>query len=150
METLLTNIQNKIAEIPAIKYVDEDWGQLDYYSPNAPVQWPCCLIDLNDGDFSNIGQDLSKSPKNRQNATMQVKLTLANIKLTNTSFKAPKSQKDAAWDIFGLMREIHKKIHGFSPDVNCTKMLRKTFHRTKRDDGVQEYAIYYSFEAGNV
>ncbi|GAA4156689.1 hypothetical protein GCM10022217_15940 [Chryseobacterium ginsenosidimutans] len=150
METLLTNIQNKIAEITGIKYVDEDWGQLDYYSPNVPVQFPCCLIDLNDGDFSNIGQDLTKNPRNRQNGKLTVRLTLANVKLTNTSFKAPQSQKDKAWVIIGLMEEIHAKIHGFSPDVNCSKMLRVGLGKTKRDDGIQEYVIYYTFEAGNV
>lgn len=150
METILTNIQNEIAEISSLKYVDEDTGQLDYYSPNFPVQFPCCLIDLNDGSFSDVGRDLSKKPVNRQNGALSVRITLANMKLSNTSFKAPKSQKDAAWNIFGLMKEIHEKLHGFSPDVNCSKMLRKTFSRSKRDDGIQEYTIYYSFEANNV
>lgn len=150
METYLTNIQNKIAEIADLKYIDEDWGQLDYYSPNIPVKWPCCLIDMNNGDFSNIGQDLTKSPKNRQNGKLTVKLTFANMKLSNTSFKAPQSQKDKAWLIIGLIEEVHKKIHGFTPDANCSKMLRAGFAKVKRDDGVQEYSVYYTFEAMNV
>lgn len=150
METILKNIQNKIAEVVQLKYVDEDTGQLDYYSPNFPVKFPCCLIDLNDGSFSDIGRDLSKKPVNRQNGSLSVRLTLANMKLSNTSHKAPTSQKDAAWNIFGLMKEIHEKLHGFVPDGNCSKMLRKTFSRSKRDDGIQEYVIYYSFEATNV
>ncbi|MXV37691.1 hypothetical protein GO491_03200 [Flavobacteriaceae bacterium Ap0902] len=88
MKALLLQLQERIAEISDIKYVDEDWGQLDYYSPNMPVQWPCCLIDIQSVDYSNLGIDLNKTPKNRQNARIQIAFTLANMKLTNTSMKA--------------------------------------------------------------
>ncbi|MPS73997.1 MAG: hypothetical protein E2590_12755 [Chryseobacterium sp.] len=149
-EEILMNIQERIGEIPELKTVDEDWGQLDMYSPNFPVQWPCCLIDVNDGSFSDIGKDFSKIPKSRQNGKFSVKLTLADMKLTPTSLRTSKAQKETAWAVFGLMKKIHEKVHDFSPAVNCSKLKRTAFGRVKRDDGVQEYAIYYAFESQNV
>ena len=150
MKQILTNIQNRLAEISELRYIDEDWGQIDYYSPNMPVKWPCCLIDIQSGQFSNISKDATKHPKDRQNGLFSVKITLANMKLTNTSYLAPQTQKDNAWAVFDLVEKIHQKLHGFSPDNNCGKMLRSSFGRTQRDDGVQEYAVIYDFEAPNV
>ncbi|MDO4763850.1 MAG: hypothetical protein Q4A00_05660 [Flavobacteriaceae bacterium] len=150
MKQILQNIQNHLAEISELRYIDEDWGQIDYYSPNMPVQWPCCLIDIQSGQFTNISKDISKHPNDRQNASFSVKITIANMKLSNTSFRVPQGQKDKAWEIFGLVENIHQKLHGFSPKENCSKMLRASFGRTQRDDGVQEYTIIYEFEAHNV
>lgn len=150
MKQILINIQNQLAEITELRYIDEDWGQIDYYSPNMPVQWPCCLIDIQSGNFSNLSKDFSKSPKDRQKAEFSVKITLANMKLTNTSYLAPQEQKEQVWAIFELIEKIHQKLHGWRPKENCSKLLRNSFTRVMRDDGLQEYNIIYSFEVHNI
>jgi hypothetical protein len=149
MKIILQNIQDRIlAEITELQYVDEDWGQLNMYQP--PVKWPCCLIDISTVNYTNLGIDRSKNPQNRQNGMITVKFTLANLKLTHTSGKAPQLQKDRAWFIWDLSEKLHEKIHGFSPGENCSKMLRSNLQKSVRDDGVQEYFITYNFEATNV
>ena len=148
MKTLLQNIQNKLSEVIELKYIDEDWGQLNMYQP--PVKWPCCLIDISDINFSNLGIDRTATPQNRQLGKATVKLTLANLKLTNTSMQAPQAQKDQAWLIWDLAQKIHQKMNGFTPDVNCSRMLRNDLKRSVRDDGVQEYFITYYVEATNI
>lgn len=150
MKSILQNIQNRLSAIPELKYIDEDWGQIDYYTPNMPVQWPCCLIDLNAGQFSNISKDITKHPRERQNGIFSIKITVANMKLTNTSSKAPQTQKNNAWHLIDMIEKIHQQLHGFSPADNCSKLVRTTFSRVMRDDGVQEYSIIYTFEAHNV
>ncbi|MDY3547344.1 hypothetical protein PG291_01850 [Riemerella anatipestifer] len=150
MKNLLQAIQNRLAEVPELKYIDEDWGQIDYYSPNMPVQWPCCLIDIQGGQFSNLGKDLSKKPKDRQNGILNIEITLANMKLSNTSFNAPNGQKNNAWEIFDWVEKVHQKLHGYAPVENATKMLRTSFGRVQRDDGVQEYKVVYTAELHNV
>lgn len=66
------------------------------------------------------------------------------MRLTNTSYLAPKGQKDSG-AIFELVEKVHQKLHGFSPLENCSKILR-SFGRTQRDDGMQKYAVMYEFE----
>lgn len=150
MKTLLETLQNRLSEVTELKYIDENWGQLDYYSPNMPVQWPCCLIDIQSAQFDNVSKDLTKRPKDRQNAQIGIELTLANIKLNNTSYQAPKGQKNNAWEIFDWAEKIHAQLHGYSPLANASKLLRASFGRVQRDDGVQEYKIVYLLELFNV
>lgn len=150
MKQILQNIQEKLSEVSELKYIDEDWGQLDYYNPNPPVKFPCCLIDIQNIDFSNIGQDFAQKPRQRQKGVFSLKISLADLKLTNTSLLSPKNQKENAWKIYEMAQKVHEKLHGFSPFENCSKMLRTSFSRVMRDDGVQEYAIIYQFEAHNI
>lgn len=113
MKTILQNIQNKLSEVTELKYIDEDWGQLNMYQP--PVKWPCCLIDISDVNYSNLGIDRSVVPQNRQLGKATVKLTLANLKLTNTSMQAPQTQKNQAWFIWDLAQKIHQKYTDLRP-----------------------------------
>ena len=150
MKNLLEKLQLRLAEIPQLKYIDENWGQLDYYSPNMPVQYPCTLIDVQQVQYSNIGKDLTKIPQQRQIAQVQIKITIANMRLTNTSLLAPRRQKEDAWSIWTLIEMIHQKIHGISLLPNVTPLIRTSQNRTLRDDGIQEYEVYYSCEVQNI
>lgn len=150
MTEILTAIQDKIKTIPGINYTDENWGQIDYYSHAMPVNWPCCLMDLNDGQYSNIGRDLEKKPVQRQKGSFSLRLTLADLKLSNTSGNAPKTQQTGAWKIYGLMEDLHKALHGFSPVPNCSRLLRRGFQKVMRDDGITEFQILYEFQLQNV
>ena len=150
MKNLLEKLQLRLAEIPQLKYIDENWGQLDYYSPNMPVQYPCVLIDIGQVQYSNLGKDLTKTPQQRQIAQVQIKITIANMRLTNTSLLAPRRQKEDAWSIWTLIEMIHQKIHGISLLPNVTPLIRTSQNRTLRDDGIQEYEVYYSCEVQNI
>lgn len=150
MEIIIQNIQTRLSEVAELKYIDEDWGQLDYYSPNFPVKWPCTLIDVPSANFSNLGTDKKATPINRQNAGATLSITVANMKLSNTSLHAPQTQKDNAWSVHGLIEKIHGKLQGFMPKENAGKLIRTGLERVKRDDGVQEYNISYSFDLYNV
>ncbi|MGR3791580.1 hypothetical protein [Flavobacterium columnare] len=149
MKTILLNLQKELSQIEGL-FIDENWGQLDYYSPNMPVQWPCCLIDVHSADYSNMGINTNQTPINRQNAQVLARITIANMKLTNTSFNAPQAQKEYAWSIWDLIEEIHGKLQGFNPSDTSGRMIRKSLQRTQRDDGVQEYEVAYAFEIRNI
>jgi len=150
MKGIIQAIQTKIQAITGVKYVDEDWGQLDYFSPNFPVKFPCVLIDVANANYSNIGQDKQAMPINRQMADATISLTIANMKFTNSSGMAPQSQKDNTWSIHELIEEIHKVVQGFRTSDNATGLIRIGMNRTKRDDGVQEYTVRYSISLQNV
>lgn len=149
MDAIIKNIQDKLAEISFL-HVDEDWGQLDYYSPNPPVKFPCALLDVASANYSNIGKDNTKKPINRQHGTCSLTVKVANLKLTNSSSKAPLMQKDAAFSVNGLIQDIHELVHGFCPQENSTALIRTSRQRVIRDDGIQEYNITYTFELHDI
>lgn len=148
-QQIIEAIQTRLEPL-SIAYVDEDWGQLDYYSPNFPVKWPCTLIDVLNGQYENIGKDKTATPQNRQTAETMVSLTIANLKLTNTSGRAPQLQKNAGFNIWKLKQDIHELLHGWKPTEFSGALIRSNFQRVKRDDGVQELIVVYSLGATNV
>jgi hypothetical protein len=150
MKELLLNLETQLATVTAIQYIDEDWGQLDDYGPHTPVKWPCCLVDFADADYSDIGIDRSATPQNRQQAFGSITFNFANMKIGNSSKNAPINQKDQAYLLLGIIEDAHKKIHGFRPGVNSGSLIRKSFRRIKRDDGIQQYRVVYTIGLNNV
>lgn len=149
MKNLIENIKNQLSLLPTLRYIDHNWGQIDYYAPNHPVQWPICLVDVTDATYSNIGVDLAQNAANRQLGDLNITLIIADLKLTNSSLKAPQNQKDNASTIFELIELIHEQLHGFCPADNSSKMIRQRMQRTLRDDGIQEYRITYKCQLYN-
>lgn len=150
MKKVFLAIQEKLKEIPELKHIDEDWGQLDAYSPNPPTRFPLALIDIGSLQYQNLGTDKRATPINRQTATGTIVITVANAKLTNTSAAAPQGQKDDAWKIQEIIESIHAKIHGQKVTDNVGAMIRVGCQRIRRDDGIQEYEITYSIGMTNV
>ena len=150
MKAVLENIQKQLAAIPELKYIDEGWGQLDDYSPHPPTQFPLALIDIGSLEFSHIGMDKKVVPQNRQMATGTIVISIANLRLTNTSFQSPKQQKNNVWDIWNIIECVHQQLHGFKPDCNSGAMMRTNLRRIKRDDGIQEYEATYTVGVSNV
>ncbi|MFA7448798.1 MAG: hypothetical protein WCY77_10200 [Weeksellaceae bacterium] len=145
MKELFQNLQKQIAEsVPAVNYVDENWGQLDLYGPEIPVKWPCVLLDLGQADFSNIGRVNNRIPANRQQGQASIEITLGMLKLTNTSFKSTATQKWHGFEVWEVVEELHQVIQGFQPTENSGGMIRTNVRKVRRDDGVQEIRITYS------
>lgn len=150
MDEIIAAIQTQLATtVTDLKYVDENWGQLDLFGPEIPVQWPCSLIMLNSGVFSNLGTDVKAKPMNRQEGTISFEITFADLKLTNSSFKAPLLQKQKARSIWKLIEKAHENLHGWSPVPGTGKLIRTGVGSVRRDDGVQEIRVVYSIGVHN-
>jgi len=134
---ILTAIITRLAtKETAIKYIDEDWGQLDYYSPNPPIKFPGVLVDIDNISWKNQGKLVQDGP-------MNINIRVADLKLTNTSLRAPAAQKTAAVSIWRIIDNIHKALHGWSPGQQYGLLTRISTGRVKRDDGIREYRIVY-------
>lgn len=144
MTDILQSVNEKLNEVTELKYIDENWGQLDLYGPQIPVQWPCALVDFNTGQFTNIGRDFRKTPQNRQQGNLTIEVTVANLKLTNSSNQAPTFQKGHAFAIWNIINRVHEVLHGWSPNESAGGLIRTGFSKVRRDDGVQEFRVIYS------
>lgn len=149
MNDILNNITEKLNEVTELKHKDENWGQMDFLGPEIPVQWPCALVDLNGGSFSNIGKDIRATPNNRQEGTLTIEITIANLKLTNSSTRAPLSQKINAFSIWTVVKKVHEVLHGWKPVDGAGGMTRTTIAKVRRDDGIQEIRVNYTIGLHN-
>lgn len=142
---ILTAIMARVAElVPAVKYIDEDWGQLDYYNDNPPVRWPAVLMELQQTSWQNQGQKV-------QDGVMSIALTVADVKIANNSLNAPVTQKEKAAEIWLVIENIHKALHGWRASTGSATasqhfgtLSRVSTRRIKRDDGIRQFEVIYS------
>ena len=140
MKQVIQNIQDKLMqEVPALKYVDQDWGQMDFF-PNPPVKFPCALIDIQSAQYTNNGDFI-------QQGTAMVVIRLFDIKLSNSSQAAPNNQKENAKKIWQLIEDVNKALHGQNfLQTGYGLPMRVQMRRTKRNDGCYQTELYYSVQ----
>ncbi|WP_165026789.1 hypothetical protein [Dysgonomonas sp. ZJ279] len=139
MNELLQDFQTRLVEnVPALKEVDEDWGQLDFYTDRPPVKFPCALIDIQDGEFSDDGMM-------QQRGTLTVVVKLFMFRLGNTSDRAPQSQKDDNKNGWIIYNDVNKALHGqkFLQNGYATP-IRQRMQRIRRNDGIYQREITYT------
>ena len=144
IEAIMKAIQTRIAtEVTDLKHVDFDEGQLDYYAEHPPVMFPCCLIQDSSANYTDVSVQHGAIPRNRQNGTVQIVLTVAEQRLTNSSFRTPTTQKDTYFRLSRLVQSIHEAVHGWKP-IGDGSMMRVSTQKQKRDDGISVYLVTYS------
>jgi hypothetical protein len=137
MQEIITNLTaHLVANCPALKYVSHDWGQLDYYAENAPVKWPCALIDIAQVQYSNAAEG-------EQHAVYTLLVRIAALPLGNVSGAAPEAMKQLATQWWQLPQQVHQALHGHVAHDACTPLVRTTGRRLRRDDGVMLWEVTY-------
>ena len=140
MKKLIEDIMQRLVSTQTrSRYIDEDWGQLDYYSPSPPTKWPCILVDLGDAQWEGMGELI-------QTGRAQVIIRVASMRLSNTNVKAPQAQRDKAAEIHDLLTDIHVALHGWTGDSMNGPMTRQSTRRMKREDGIREFMLIYNVQ----
>ncbi len=139
MKELIDDIKTRLSAVTQLKTIDEDWGQLDYYSNSPPVKFPCALVDIDQVPWSDEGKLV-------QIGIASVSIRVADQRLTNTNVKAPTAQKTKALAFFDLVMYIHQKLHGWSGANNNGPLTRRMYRKVKRDDGIREVELIYTVE----
>lgn len=137
---ILTVIQERLqANVEQLKYIDEDWGQLDFYSTNPPAKFPAALVEIQNVPWRNQGGKT-------QDGTVNVSINIADLRLANTNPRAPAGQKEKAASIWLIAEKVHRALHGWRnelyPEIGV--LTRTSGKRVKRDDGIRQIEIIYS------
>ncbi|HMP91904.1 MAG TPA: hypothetical protein PKD90_03480 [Phnomibacter sp.] len=142
MEQLIQWIIQRLGQVPGLKYVAYNWGQLDYYdTPMPPVQWPCALIEVQQANYTNLGLL-------QQQGVITLGVVVAAMPIGNTSAQAPAAQVQQALAWWQLLEAVHKALHGQQP-VNGSQqpvsgpLSRTMGRRLRRDDGIQCWELSY-------
>ena len=99
MKQLISDIKARLTEkVTYLRYIDEDWGQLDDYSPDFPVKFPCALIAVTQAQWSNQSRLV-------QTGIADISVRVADLKLANTNPNAPLNQTENAAIIFDVMAQ---------------------------------------------
>lgn len=104
MRQLYTTIVVILKQIPAIKWVDLNTGQLQQEMP--PLAFPAVLVNVNSLNCRELGDKI-------QRVQASFSLTLVCQLMGETNAQAPELMREKALQYLDLVEEIYKKIQGF-------------------------------------
>ena len=132
MKTLYLKLIELLSEIPEIKYIDLNFGQLQEEKP--PLIYPAVLINI-DASVTDDVQDVF------QIMTGNFELTLCMKMLNESNAAAPEEVRAKALEYFDVSEKIYKKLQGYKDgrfdafsrrnirDQNLRKGLKTTVQR---------------------
>ncbi|MGL5913071.1 MAG: hypothetical protein ACRCZB_02815 [Bacteroidales bacterium] len=133
MKSIFLSIQEKLGEITELKYIDKDWGQLQYEQP--PVKFPCALLDVANADFSQLGLLA-------QTANANIEITIAHLHLVPSSASAARKQE--AYLVLDIIDKIHELLHGWSVEQKTTPLIRTNISKADASKNYEIYRITYA------
>jgi hypothetical protein len=140
-QEIIKAILDKITEIEEFKYVAENWGQLDFFGDNAPLKYPCCLIEFGNITYSNEGQKT-------QRAIADISITIANVIAHNTSTKAPEYHLSTNLNFYNLLDVLQKNVHGWHPPCQSVQgnLTRTKVTKLPKRSGLKAAVVNYSLQ----
>jgi len=137
---ILLAIQARVAEkVPAIRYVDQDLGQLN--QPRPPVSWPCLLVDMEKFNYDNLAGNV-------QTALGTVVFRLGFPAASPSASLVNDETKTRALAFYDLEAELYRALQGWAPITTTGKFSRQTTTTQHRRDAlrVREMTFTLSFE----
>lgn len=139
MKTFLNAVMQRLKEqVSELRYISEDWGQLDYYETMPPVKFPCALVSIDRVNYSVVAKD-------RRKAVVSVVVRIADAPSVTGNVAAPESYRNRAFAIFDLLEEVDEALNGLSGDT-FNQFSLESIYRDNRQDFIREYNM--TFETG--
>ncbi len=134
MKHIFLDIQDHLQQqVPALKYIDKDWGQFSF--PQPPVKYPCALIDLDSIDYTQAAhQD--------RLATATIAITIADQRLRRSSALAP--AHNDAYNIFDLLEQVMAALDGLTIPGTCQQLTRSNLRKDLGDDSHDIYTVTFT------
>jgi hypothetical protein len=136
---LYLSLIDKIQQaIPTIRYIAQDFGQLEYYELRPAIGFPAVLIDIG----AQLYTDASHSV---QLATSTVTLRLAMGSYSDNSNITPAQVRAKAMEYYELEHALSQALHNWQPPHEAIGALTRTTTDTeKREDDIRVRAITFA------
>lgn len=136
MRHVLESITGRLLEeVPELRYVAEDWGQLDFYEDKPPVKFPCALVSVSNIKFESQTAGV-------RYATMTVLIRVADAPSVSGTMAAPKEYRDRAFSILDLMDRIGNALYAFGGE-DFDELEQREITHYGREDAIREYAMTF-------
>lgn len=134
MKQIFLAIQDRLSTmVPALRYIDKNWNQLNM--PQPPVQWPCCLIDLDSIDYTQAAH-LTRL------AEATIILTVATQHTVRSSAKA--TAKADAYDILDVLEAVIEALEGYRVPDATQALTRTRLQKTYSDQSYDVYTLTFT------
>lgn len=124
-------------EVPELRWIDEDEGQLNtQQGARPPVDYPCCLIDIN---YPNC-QDITET---EQIVTCSITLKIAFQPIGETNNKAPQYIRNRALERLSIVEKVHTALQGWSANGKISPVSRRSARPSALANRVKLYTVVY-------
>jgi hypothetical protein len=135
-EIYLAIMARIIALVPDIKYVDHNLGQLEGYSSRPEVALPCALVDFDQWNFTNLGE-------NSQAAEGDVVVRIAFAQYGHTNNLSPEQWRLMALKYYEIEYAVNIALHGWSPKEDVGYLTRTATTSENLPQAVRVRTIRY-------
>jgi len=134
MKQVFLEIQDRLSDlVPALQYIDKNWGQLNL--PQPPVKWPCCLLDLDNIDYS-------QTSSSDRLADVTINITIAEHHTVRSSAKAP--SKEDAYAILDILECVMETLEGWRVPNTSQALTRTRLAHTYSDQSYDVYTLTFT------
>lgn len=135
---LFLAIQEQIEkEVPEIRQIDIDLGQLETYETRPAVSFPCVLIDFPATPYSNHSQGW-------QWADVNVTIRLGFTPFSSASSITPDVTKEQALHFFELENKLYEALQGFTAGGCIQPLIRVSAATERREDAYRVREIQFT------
>jgi hypothetical protein len=133
-------IQNQLATVSALNFIDLDTGQLEYLDKQQRPQvlLPCALFDFIKDDY----RDLSF---NAQQAEAILEIRIGVNPYTQATNYFTDTQKENALQFFEIENQVNLALQGWSNSQYFGPLSRISAHTEKRGDKIRVRILRYKF-----
>lgn len=107
------------SNVPEIKFIDQDYGQLTQYDGRQGVGFPAVLIDFPAMNYADLGQQA-------QDALGTVQISLAYPQVVHSSNLITPEMRERSLAYYELEHKLNSWLHGFTPGDAFGHMTRQS------------------------
>lgn len=107
---MLVAMQERLKDqVTELRWIDQDFGQLEVEAERPPVSFPCALIDFTGSQFSQLLQNVELA----DNCGISVRVVHAPY--SNTNHLTPVASKEMALQYYETENKVYKALKGWNP-----------------------------------
>jgi hypothetical protein len=141
MKTIYTAIMAKLkSDIPALKWIDLDYGQLSTATGQRPsLAFPCALISIRVNECKDITDTIQDCK-----GSITIRLAFDQM-IKNTNSKSESGKLEEALNPYDTIADVYSALQGFDTD-SFNALSRRSQGDEKRADGLFVYNITFSVD----
>lgn len=122
--------------VPEIRWIDLDQGQINAANSRPAVAWPCVLIDMTYPQTEAVDAWHEKV-----RVQFNLRISFEGIGATNSA--APEEVRERALEMLDILERIHQTVQWWSCDGLINPMRRQRVTTERRQDGLKVYNMTY-------
>ena len=123
------------AQVPEVRWVDQDLGQLEEYEMRPAVTFPCVLIDFAATSYNDLSD-------NAQTGETTILVRIGMNPFSKSNVQAPTEVREKAVEYYDIEQKVHQCLQGWQNDFTSA-LARRSADTENRNDKLRVRLLTY-------